>query len=74
MEFNTTEWKSGENSGVAAVTVVRTGDFSITCSVICFTEAQSADDSKDFYSRPVAESSRVFFLRGVKFNLLPSSN
>ncbi|EFX68424.1 hypothetical protein DAPPUDRAFT_260138 [Daphnia pulex] len=65
MEFNTTEWKSGENSGVAAVTVVRTGDFSITCSVICFTEAQSADDSKDFYSRPVAESSRVFFLRGV---------
>jgi hypothetical protein len=65
MEFNTTEWKSGENSGVAAVTVVRTGDLSITCSVICSTEAQSADDSKDFDSRPVAESSRVFFLRGV---------
>lgn len=65
MEFNTTEWKSDENSGVAAITVVRTGDLSITCSVICSTEAQSADDSKDFDSRPVAESSRVFFLRGV---------
>jgi hypothetical protein len=65
MEFNTTEWKSGENSGVAALTVIRTGDLSITCSVICSTEAQSADDSKDFDSRPVAESSRVFFLRGV---------
>lgn len=65
MEFNTTEWKSGENSGVAAITVMRTGDLSITCSVICSTEAQSADDFKDFDSRPVAESSRVFFLRGV---------
>jgi hypothetical protein len=65
MEFNTTEWKSGENSRVTAVMVFRTGDLSITCSVICFTEAQSANDSKDFYSRPVAESSRVFFLRGV---------
>ncbi len=65
MEFNTTEWKSGENSGVADVTVICTGNFSITCSVICSTNAQSADDFKDFYSRTVAESSRVFFLRGV---------
>lgn len=71
MEFNTTEWKAFENSGITAISVVRTGDLSITCSVVCSTEAQSADDSKDFDSRPVAESSRVFFLRGVTIIYCP---
>lgn len=65
MEFNATDWKADESSGAAIISVVRTGDLSVTCSVICSTQAQSADDSKDFDSRPVAESSRVFFLRGV---------
>ncbi|XP_057381732.2 extracellular matrix organizing protein FRAS1-like [Daphnia carinata] len=71
MEFNTTEWKAFESSGIAPISVVRTGDLSITCSVICSTEAQSADDSKDFESRPMAESSRVFFLRGVTIIYCP---
>lgn len=65
MEFNTTELKVNESSETAIISVVRTGDLSVTCSVICSTEPQSADDPKDFDSRSVAESSRVFFLRGV---------
>ena len=65
MEFNATDWKADESSGAAIISVVRTGDLSVTCSVICSTQAQSADDTKDFESRPAAESSRVFFLRGV---------
>lgn len=65
MEFNATELRIDERSAHLVIPLVRTGDLSVTCSVVCSTEPQSADDSKDFDSRPVAESSRVFFLRGV---------
>lgn len=71
IDFNATELKVNESSVTAVISVFRTGDLSVTCSVICSTEPQSADDSKDFDSRPVAESSRVFFLRGVTVTYCP---
>lgn len=65
MEFNTTELTAREDKSQIDVPVVRTGDLSATCSVVCYTEAQSATDNEDFKGRPLAESSRLFFLRGV---------
>jgi len=67
MEFNATEWIVQEDSLSAHVTVIRSGDLSVICSVLCATEAQqfSAEPGVDFDPRPVAESSRLFFPRGV---------
>lgn len=67
MEFNATEWIVQEDSLSAQVTVIRSGDLSLICSVLCATEAQqfSAEPGVDFEARPVAESSRIFFPRGV---------
>lgn len=76
MEFNATEWSVQENSRSAQIPVIRTGDLSVTCSVLCATEAQSASAGSDFEPRLVAESSRLFFLRGVTvvFCTIPVQN
>lgn len=67
MEFNVTEWAVREDTEVVEIPVVRSGDLSVTCSVLCSTESESAEAGSDFDPRPLgAESSRLFFLRGVK--------
>lgn len=65
MEFNDTNFIAREDAKQIEVPVIRTGDLSVTCSVICQTEQQTAVESEDFQARPLAESSRLFFLRGV---------
>ena len=69
VEFNSTEWNAVEEGGIVQqIPVTRSGDLSVTCSVLCSTESsrqQPATPSDDYESRPVAESARIFFLRGV---------
>ena len=69
VEFNATEWAATEDGGtVQQIPVTRSGDLSVTCSVLCWTEAaeqQQATPSEDYETRPIAESARIFFLRGV---------
>ena len=65
MQFRQTEMSLEEDTAASAqIAVLRTGDTSVICSVLCSTRSGSATPA-DYDDRPAVETSRIFFLRGV---------
>ena len=65
MEFREASLVADESATHAQIAVVRSGDTSLVCSVICSTQTSGSASADDFEERPTVESSRIFFLRGV---------
>ena len=73
VEFKEPQSLVDEASNTNRSSITRTGDLSVTCSVVCSTQDMTATGGIDFDARPPVESSRLFFLRGVTSVVCPVS-